>query len=227
MNWHMDHYIVKKQTHVKNTMINSIIDDNGNIIDKKIEEDVNRKVEWIYIHEKLYFARRKVKRLKLYKKKIVEMNEALDNDDVERVIDIMCFEEKREIVPDPLEKKLKRYWSIDGNSSFQWKTMEEKKEETRKLYQTRGIDCFKQNAKRYAEIFFKSENIDELISVAKHEQIRIKTIIKRNSVSDACQLLHEFGACHRIWAIKKSILKTDYGIEWKTPSERFSDVRFD
>ena len=65
MNWHMDHYIVKKQTHVKNTMINSIIDDNGNIIDKKIEEDVNRKVEWIYIHEKLYFARRKVKRLKL------------------------------------------------------------------------------------------------------------------------------------------------------------------
>ena len=62
MNWHMGCYLVKKQKPVKNTMINSIIDDNGNIIDKKIAEDVNRKVEWIYIHEKLYFARREVKR---------------------------------------------------------------------------------------------------------------------------------------------------------------------
>ncbi len=36
MNWHMGRYLVKKQKPVKNTMINSIIDDNGELVKKSL-----------------------------------------------------------------------------------------------------------------------------------------------------------------------------------------------
>ena len=35
------------------------------------------------------------------------------------------------------------------------------------------------------------------------------------------------GTCHSIWAIKKEILKKDYGISWKSPAELNLDILFD
>ena len=39
--------------------------------------------------------------------------------------------------------------------------------------------------------------------------------------------MNRFGACHRIWNIKKDILLNDYGITWYTPDETNPDVHFD
>ena len=35
------------------------------------------------------------------------------------------------------------------------------------------------------------------------------------------------GYCHLYWGAKKRILKRDYGIDWKSPSELNPHVRFD
>ena len=35
------------------------------------------------------------------------------------------------------------------------------------------------------------------------------------------------GSCHRFWAKKKEILKTEYNIEWKSPQELNPTVFFD
>lgn len=35
------------------------------------------------------------------------------------------------------------------------------------------------------------------------------------------------GACHIYWNIKKNILKEDYNMEWKSPSELNPDIIFD
>lgn len=35
------------------------------------------------------------------------------------------------------------------------------------------------------------------------------------------------GYCHIYWAYKKAILKTDYNIDWKSPSELNPEVIFD
>ena len=35
------------------------------------------------------------------------------------------------------------------------------------------------------------------------------------------------GYCHRYWALKKQILKREYGIDWKSPAELNPGVIFD
>jgi hypothetical protein len=35
------------------------------------------------------------------------------------------------------------------------------------------------------------------------------------------------GYCHRVWGVKKGILKKKYGIEWRTPAEMNPNVAFD
>ncbi len=37
----------------------------------------------------------------------------------------------------------------------------------------------------------------------------------------------EMGGCHLLWAAKKRILKTQFGLEWQTPAELNPDVCFD
>ncbi len=43
----------------------------------------------------------------------------------------------------------------------------------------------------------------------------------------AARLFIQLGSCHRIWAMKKQILKEKYGITWYTPAELNPDVMFD
>ena len=43
----------------------------------------------------------------------------------------------------------------------------------------------------------------------------------------AARLFKQLGSCHRIWAMKKQILKEKYGITWYTPAELNPDVIFD
>ncbi len=35
------------------------------------------------------------------------------------------------------------------------------------------------------------------------------------------------GFCHLVWAEKKRILWEEYGIDWKTPAERYPGIIFD
>lgn len=35
------------------------------------------------------------------------------------------------------------------------------------------------------------------------------------------------GYCHSFWSLKKQILRDEYGIDWKTPSERYPTIIFD
>ena len=35
------------------------------------------------------------------------------------------------------------------------------------------------------------------------------------------------GFCHIVWAEKKRILLEEYGIDWKTPAERYPTIIFD
>ena len=35
------------------------------------------------------------------------------------------------------------------------------------------------------------------------------------------------GYCHEFWRVKKQILLEEYGIDWKTPAERYPGVIFD
>ena len=35
------------------------------------------------------------------------------------------------------------------------------------------------------------------------------------------------GTCHRIWKVKKNILRYGFNLDWKTPSEMFPDILFD
>ena len=35
------------------------------------------------------------------------------------------------------------------------------------------------------------------------------------------------GRCHLFWAVKKRILHDEYGIDWKTPAERYPTIIFD
>ena len=35
------------------------------------------------------------------------------------------------------------------------------------------------------------------------------------------------GRCHRFWAVKKQILRDEYGVDWKTPSEEYPTIIFD
>ena len=35
------------------------------------------------------------------------------------------------------------------------------------------------------------------------------------------------GYCHKYWAVKKRILKEEYGIDWLSPAEKESGVSFD
>ena len=37
----------------------------------------------------------------------------------------------------------------------------------------------------------------------------------------------EMGGCHLVWAAKKRILKTQFGLDWQTPAELNPDVCFD
>jgi len=37
----------------------------------------------------------------------------------------------------------------------------------------------------------------------------------------------QMGFCHVIWHRQKEILKSKYGIDWKSPSEMNSDILFD
>ena len=203
------------------------IDSNGNITDKRIEAEVADKVDWYYVQERLYGARMDVKRLELYKRKIAEVNTALEQEDVERAIAAMYYDENRELSPDPLEEKLKRYWATDVDSPVPWKTTEERKQEARKVYQEKGITGFQRLAKLHTEIYFESESIDDSIQKAKAELSRMENIVNNHSSRRAHRLLHGYGDCHYEWGIKKQILKVDYGIDWKTPDERFPGIRFD
>ena len=35
------------------------------------------------------------------------------------------------------------------------------------------------------------------------------------------------GYCHEFWSVKERILRDEYGIEWKTPAERYPGMIFD
>ena len=72
-----------------------------------------------------------------------------------------------------------------------------------------------------------SNGIDETISRAEAEVGRIADIIEQNSPDDAVSRLLYSGDCHRIWAMEKKILKTEYGIDWKTPAETHPYIDFD
>ena len=43
----------------------------------------------------------------------------------------------------------------------------------------------------------------------------------------AAQLFSQLGSCHRLWAMKKMILKEKYGIIWYAPSEVYPDDCYD
>ena len=38
---------------------------------------------------------------------------------------------------------------------------------------------------------------------------------------------HHLGFCHIVWRMQKKVLKRDYSINWKSPSELNPDVMFD
>ena len=38
---------------------------------------------------------------------------------------------------------------------------------------------------------------------------------------------HLLGFCHIIWRMQKRVLKRDYGINWKSPSDLNPEVMFD
>lgn len=61
--------------------------------------------------------------------------------------------------------------------------------------------------------------LNKIAIVEKEVEKRIKKILK-----DEPRML---GFCHRYWAIKKKILREDYGIIWYTPAECNPDVIFD
>ena len=206
------------------------LDEYGNIIDKRIEKDVNLKVERLYAYNRLLYARWQVKELQLYKRKIAEVNAALEQDDIERVIDAMYFDERREIAQDPrdeeLERELERYKSnnnIDIPSSIM-RTPEEEKAEARKIYQEKGIIGFQKLVRLYLEICMHSKSIDELLQKAEDELDRVEDIVNSNSPDDPARHLYLTGAGKFKWELKKTILRIDYGIDWKTPAERCPDI---
>lgn len=43
----------------------------------------------------------------------------------------------------------------------------------------------------------------------------------------AAQLFFQLGSCHWLWAIKKRLLKENYGITWYAPSEVYPDDCYD
>ena len=35
------------------------------------------------------------------------------------------------------------------------------------------------------------------------------------------------GFCHEYWAVKKEVLREKYGIDWRSPAERYPHIIFD
>lgn len=48
-----------------------------------------------------------------------------------------------------------------------------------------------------------------------------------NEPEHAARLFIQLGSCHRLWAMKKMILKEKYGIIWYAPSEVYPDDCYD
>lgn len=219
-----------KEAKTNNIISTNALDEYGNIIDKRIEKDVNLKVERLYAYDRLLYARWQVKKLQLYKRKIAEVNAALEQDDIERVIDAMYFDERREIAQDPrdeeLERELERYKSNNNIDipSFIMRTPEEKKAEARKIYQEKGIIGFQKLVRLELEIWMHSKSIDELLQKAEDELDRVEDIVNSNSPDDPGRHLYLTGASQFKWELKKTILRIDYGIDWKTPAERCPDI---
>lgn len=46
-------------------------------------------------------------------------------------------------------------------------------------------------------------------------------------VKEALGFDNYIGYCHDFWAAKKKILLEEYGIDWKTPAERYPTIIFD
>ena len=58
-------------------------------------------------------------------------------------------------------------------------------------------------------------DIEELLQAGKPETAYETYVVKG------------LGFCHRYWAVQKSILLNEYGIDWKTPAEMNPDMCFD
>ena len=41
----------------------------------------------------------------------------------------------------------------------------------------------------------------------------------RQAESELAEVSRDIGFCHKFWALKKKILRRNYGIDWKTPAE--------
>lgn len=209
----------------------NMFDEKPNLIDKKIEEEVDRKVDQRYVDYRLHSSRWELEELQFYKRKITEVNAALEQNDAERVIDALYSYLAHESGLDPSEEELERNSSNEDTHSKIWKPIwkrsEENKAEARKVYQEEGIIGLQRLVNVYFKCDWRTEKIDYLIQQAEKELNRVEEIVNNNPPELARQQLYLFGACHTLWAMKKNILKTDYGIDWETPAERSPGVIFD
>jgi hypothetical protein len=77
------------------------------------------------------------------------------------------------------------------------------------------------------EKFDLVECTDEYLEIepeleAKIEKEMLKCGYGTDELPNPC-----LGSCHVYWSIKKSILKWDYGIKWKSPKELNPNIRYD
>ena len=65
--------------------------------------------------------------------------------------------------------------------------------------------------------------------MAKERLATIRSLLEEGKVKEVFERygLYQFGCCHGYWRRKKSILKDEYGIDWKTPEEMNPTVIFE
>lgn len=144
--------------------------------------------------------------------------------DINRLENIVCDEKKKD-----------EAWSIDPGPDVQYQTY---LENMSKL-------CLLISERYNKEFVLGIKNVDIPHIVIKHDPVEDSEEYKnaepyieemlipyREQFSKEQDEWYEqtgirFGSCHRIWSVKKKLLKEEFGIDWKTPREMNPGTNFD
>ena len=189
-----------------------LLDEKGDIRDEKLAKEVRQKVLQTYVSQRVDTARFEVRMYEQYKRKLSELEAALDREDAEQALAILysygdvLYSDSEPVEKDPFLEMMK-----DGD---------------RKTLQEEGFPAFRSSIMIGAKYYLKYGSIDQLLEEARAELNRIEDIVHSCSLDEAARQINRVDDVYTVMEIEKDILKKDYGIDWKTPAERYPDTHF-
>ncbi len=182
-----------------------------------VKAEVNRKVNLLFLYKKLYDAETELNYWRENRETCYQIMEAVERDDAKRIVDLIVS----------VQSKEERFVSLEQLKQFTVKLAWDR-------YERGGIKALK----KFACMEFKysrwimAENIDKVMLECEAEVKELSDAVSYAETENAdtnlaVRSVYMFGDCHELWSMKKRILKTDYGIEWKTPGETHPYIDFD